>query len=248
MKQFFKNIILLLFIMSIFSCKKENLCDCVKSTGKETTEERIPEAAFNEIELFDKINLFIQQDTVQKIKVEAGEHLLPLIETSIKDNKLTIKNNNKCNWVRSYKKEINVYLSVKNLNQLTYRGVGNISSLNTIVTDSIKIESWNGSGSINLTLNTKSSIAAIHTGSVDITLKGYSGVSCVYSIGNGFIYAEELETGYTFLNNSGTGNCSVWVTKELGVEMHSTGDVYYKGNPYSILYSDITGEGKLIKN
>lgn len=247
MKVFFTRSIFLIALLGINSCKKENLCDCVKSTGEETTEERTPEGTFNEIELFDKVNLFIQQDTVDKIRVEAGKHLLPLVETSISNNKITIKNKNKCNWVRSYKKEINVYLSVKNLNQITYRGEGNVKSLNTITTDSIYIESWNGSGSINLSLKTKTSIAAIHNGCADITLKGYSGVSTIYSIGNGFIYADELESGYTYLYSSGVGNCSVWATKEIGVEMHGLGDVYYKGNPPSIRYSIITGKGKLIK-
>ena len=74
--------------------------DCFKSTGKIVDEYRAVQQ-FNEIQVMNNINLFITYDTIQEIRVEAGKNLVNLIKTDVNNNRLIIKNNNKCNWIRS---------------------------------------------------------------------------------------------------------------------------------------------------
>ena len=239
-------VILIIFTQNMISCKKENWCDCVKNTGKIIKEERTV-SPFTEVELYNNVNLFIKQDSIFKISVEAGNHLISLIETSVTNNKLTIKNHNKCNWVRSYEKPINVSISVKNINHIIYYGSGNITSTNTLTGSDLNVESFYGGSSINLSVNVETIHSAIHTGPADLNISGYATISYVYCAGNGFIRFDNLYTNDTYLENKGTGNCYVWVNSTFVAELHYIGDVYYKGDPHSIT-TDITGTGRLIKN
>lgn len=244
-----KKIILFVFnavLIIAASCNKENRCDCFKNSGSITTESRIiPD--FNKIYLEDNINLFITQDTICSLTVEAGKHLLKSIKTEVTDNCLYLKNENKCNWVRSFKNKINVYLKYREIkNIIYYEGSGNIKTTDTLHADYFQLDDWNGSGTIDLTINTKTSWFNLHTGPADLIVKGISGVNYLYSVANGPADLRYLKTGYTFMTNNSTNNCYVNVAKEFEVKIGYVGDVYYTGNPYKIT-SEISGSGKLIK-
>jgi len=129
------------------------MCDCFKGTGKVITETRTP-SDYTRIELNDNINLVITQDSINKISVEGGEKLLPNIQTEFVDNKLIIKNNNKCNWVRSYKNKFTVYVSAKSLKRIEYFGSGNITSTNTLVADTLEINCPESAEKIDIMANT----------------------------------------------------------------------------------------------
>ena len=96
--------------MCLFSCKKENLCDCVKTTGSHKVEYRSLQN-FRCIYLKDKMDLYITQDSSYEVRVEAGSNLMGLIKTELDGETLKVFNNNRCNWVRGYKHKINVYVS-----------------------------------------------------------------------------------------------------------------------------------------
>lgn len=243
MKKGFYHIILLLFLL--YSCKKENMGDCFKSTGKIIKEERIA-GDIKVIELNDNINLIITQDTANKITVEAGEHLLPLIITEMENDTLVIKNNNRCNWMRSYKKEINVHLTVQDLAQITSYGSGDITSTNTLTNNFFMLEMW-GASSAELTINANNSYFKIHSGSADITVKGFAKSNYIYLRGNGWMWLDDLITNYTEVLNLGTGDCYVNASQILDVSIHYIGNVYYSGDPLSIIYTDTSGIGELIR-
>src|SRR6266498_3690513 len=72
---------------------------CIQGTGDITTETRTV-APFTEINLYNRVNVILTQDTMNLVQVETGRHLLSGIETSVSDNGLTIADNNTCNWAR----------------------------------------------------------------------------------------------------------------------------------------------------
>ena len=206
----------------------------------------MPVAAFRNIEVHDNINVVFTQDTVYKIMVEAGKNLLPLISAENEGKWLVIRNNNKCNWVRSFKKNvINVSVWGANIDSILHFGSGDISSANTIKSQILTLEA-KSSGNINVAVDAATSYCNISSGVGDITMRGFSGVSYVYLAGSGYVHCKELVTGYTFLENRGTGDCYVNVTKEIGSTISYTGNVYYSGNP-PVVNSVIRGTGKLIK-
>jgi hypothetical protein len=237
---------LIFFITCTFlfvSCKKENMCDCFKGTGANTREERTA-GDFTEIVSHQDVNVILTPGTENKITVEAGENLVPLIETSIVDGALLLRNNNRCNWVRSFKNVINVYVTVKDLQKISVRGSGSFTSTDTLRAADFTSDIWS-SGDINLLISAGTTHSNIHANVGDITLKGYSGVSYIYSAGNGFIHLGGLTSDYTFLRNKGTGDCYVTSYKQLEAEILHIGNVYYSG-PGTVTKAYITGTGRLI--
>lgn len=232
-------------LLFILSCNKESAPDFLQTTGKIVRVERDVND-FTEIELYHKINLVLTQDTSNKIEIEAGENLIPDILTEVKDGKLKIKNENKFNFLRSYKKEITLYISVKNLNHLTYRGAGNITCTNTLTDSVFTFDSRSGTGKVELNFNAAEGHFNHHTGQCELILHGAIGVNYLYQAGNGYTDAEDLKTGYTFVTNKGTNNLKINVDKVLYAYIAYLGNIYYRGNPYD-LTSDIVDKGQLIK-
>lgn len=236
---------LILFVIALFAgCKKENLCDCFKSTGEMVTEERTTDP-FNSIQLSENVNLYLTQDTFFSIKAEAGKNLLPLIKTRVEDNTVFISNDNKCNWVRSYKPKVNVYITMPSLIHINYIGCGDISMQNTFTGDSIYFETKNGSGLVNLDLDVRKCYLIIHTGPLDVYTKGKADELQMYYIGAGMIHCEEMPVNYAYVTNRSTGNCYINVRDLLIYHLTWSGNVYYKGNPPQI-QGERTGDGELI--
>jgi len=244
MKTFVKILLGCLIVLAVNSCEKGHVFDCFKGTGDITVETR-PAGAINRIILNDNINLIIKQDTIESIQVEAGEKINGSILTELQDGELTISNDNRCNWVRSFRNEFTVYVSVTELNYIYYVGSGNISSLNSIESEWFEFECYDGAGSVDLSLDTETSWIVIHLGVVDVEVKGNSDISYVYTAGYGPVDCVNLMTGITYITNNGSNNCFINVKDELGAKIGSMGNIYYKGNPDSI-EKTITGSGQLI--
>lgn len=231
----------ILFIL-FSSCKKENMCDCIKRTGKIITEVReVP--AFDRIFTEQDVDVFITEDTYSEVKVEAGENIAPLIETVVENGQLIIRNKNRCNWARSYKKPINVYIKTPGLNYIHSNGSGNIKSLNTITVDSFDVRT-EGAGNIELTVNNNKVISHIY-GIGDLILHGNTYEHACSIGGSSFLYASELNTGYTYLHSYTLGLCYIKTSGLLIYRIDDMGDVYCTGNPTSVQQVANEGTGKL---
>ena len=245
-KQVKKIIYILLFFISItfFSCKK-NTGDCFTNTGKIITENRTSKD-FHLISLNDNINLILTQDSLNTVIVEAGENIINSIKTEFVNGHLNIKNTSSCNWLRSYAKEINIYVSVKHLDSLKYESSGNVSCTNTIKSDSISVDVWGGAGIIDLDFDIKNVKLNLHYGTTEMIFSGSANVVYIYAASYGPIYCENLISGNVYINNRGTNNCYVRANQVLEATIENIGNIYYYGNPEVVL-SNITGEGELIK-
>lgn len=238
--------IIVLFSMWLmfFSCKKET--PCFKSTGKITKETRIITNEITSIDLQDNIDLIIRQDSVVSLVIEAGEHLLPFIRARQKGNKLELKNDNQCNFLRSYKKDITAYLSLPDINYIYYTGHGNISTEGKLNVNDITFETRNGTGTVSLQLNANKISILQHTGPVDFELSGTSNFAYLFSGGGGWMRCKELISNKVHVNHDGTGDVIVSPTNELLIELTSLGNIEYYGNP-TLTVSKHTGSGKIIK-
>ncbi|MBI3519265.1 MAG: DUF2807 domain-containing protein, partial [Bacteroidetes bacterium] len=91
------NIFILTICVLVFNaCKKESMCDCVKSSGPTNVIYRDLKD-FNCIYLKDKMDLYLTQGPQFEVKVEAGENLQRLIKTELDGETLKVFNNNRCN-------------------------------------------------------------------------------------------------------------------------------------------------------
>jgi hypothetical protein len=235
---------LILLFAGLFSCKKSGT-DCLTNAGPITREVRnVPE--FDSIDMEDYVNLFLSQDSVIKVEVEAGQNILDGIETKVVDRQLVIKNNIICNWVRSYSKPINVYVSVKNLSKIFYNSSGNIHTLNPIRSTNLKVIAWGGAGSIDMELAINGSgYFYLQSGTVDFNLHGTCSICSIYAGDFGLIQAKDLQTGYAFVTNHGSNDVYVRAHQFLSADIESIGNIYYTGNPDS-LEIIIHGPGEVI--
>jgi hypothetical protein len=224
----------------IQSCKKENMCDCIKRTGSIITESR-QLSGFDRVTVQDNLNVFITQDSVFKVEVEAGENIVPLIKTEVEGNTLVIKNDNRCNWTRSYDKPFNVYVSMPLINYVTSEGTGKITGTNT-VTNKLEVETKN-SGDIEFTVNNPRVITHMF-GYGDVILHGETAQHDCSIGGDGFLYAADLHTGYTWIQTFTSGLSYIYVRDYLIVKIEKRGDVLCYGNPTAI-DKTVTGSGNL---
>ena len=149
--------ILLLIAMLFTSCEKDHFWDFAKSTGDIVTVTRPVNENFTKIYLNDDVNLVITQGNAYSIRVEGGENILSGIETSISDSLLTIRNNNRFNWVRSYDKKFTAYVTMPHIIELKYEATGTVTNTDTIREDSLTVSAVGGSGYIDLIIKTGTS-------------------------------------------------------------------------------------------
>jgi hypothetical protein len=237
----------LLFCLPLFysSCEKDHMFDFMKSTGKDVVAYRNVSNNFAEVLVEDDIDLVLTQGSSYEIRLTGGENLLPGIDTEIGDSILTIRNNNKFNWVRSYDRKITAYITAPHFLRISYKGTGTVSNNDTIREDSIFITAYSGSGYLNLCIKTGLSHLALNTGSADFNISGISGSNFIFAGGYGPFHCLDLKTINTYMSNQGTNDCYISVKNHLEYEIKGLGNIYYSGNPPQVS-GTITGKGKLI--
>lgn len=228
----------------VFSCKKENAGDCFKSTGDIALEYRTL-ATFDTLEARDNINVFITNDTFFEVKIEAGKNLIPLIKTEITNNKLVIKNDNKCNWVRSFKTPVNVYVTMPVPGAIYNEGIGTVKSLNALNNRTLIIK-MSSSGDVNLQLDIPHLLCNISASNGNLFLNGNVDLLEIFCIGTTIVSASELTTDNTFIETYGTGDMYVNASGQIGAKINWIGNVYYSGSAAEA-YTNYTSSGRLIK-
>jgi len=244
-----RKIIAALFLLALtpgalFTGCTKNGGVCVTNTGPVITQDRSL-SGFDSISLFNYVNLILTHDSVDKVVVEAGQNIIGGISTRIENRQLIISNNNSCNWLRSFKQPINVYVSCRNIWRIYYQSSGNITSLNTLKFDSLKVEVWGGCGTIDLDLKIFSGYFILNTGTADFRLRGHCDINSVFTGEYGKFDGTDLYTRYSFITNNGSNDSYVRVSEHLEGIIGNIGNIYYTGNPKTI-EETVTGSGKMI--
>jgi hypothetical protein len=235
-------------VFFVFSCKKENATDCFKPNGKEVTEIRnLP--AFNQIVVFDKMAVYIQQGPEYRVEISGGKQVLKNFYSEVKDSVLQLDNRNTCNFVRGYKRQISVKITVPYVRQITNDGVGGVTLAENFNQDAIFIRAENsGDTYIN---GTYGEVRTSSHGNGDIYIKGSAKRLMVYMNGTNFMHAQNLRVSdYVFISNYSLGDATVQAQGLGGMDckLWSSGNIYYSGTPGSIRdLSEVRTTGKIIQ-
>lgn len=235
------HILLLFLSVALTCCKKPG---CFETAGAVTINERNA-ASFHRMEIMDKIDVAITQDTAEWIKVEAGTEVQPNIITAISDGILTIKNATTCKWLRNPAEKITVHVGVKKLDYVNYNGSGDVRSTNTIVADDITFYSREGAGNIEVTLDAKNTTATVLYENADFIFRGKTDACYVYVNSRGSIDFENFEARYMSIGYASVRNATIHVTETLESLVYHTGNLYYKGTP-SYVSTHSYSSGKII--
>ncbi|HRD51330.1 MAG TPA: head GIN domain-containing protein [Flavobacteriales bacterium] len=232
-------------VVALAGCQREQLDDCITTTGAMRTETRELQA-FDAIEIEDRIDLVLEERAAGSVAVEGGANLLGQVITEVKDGTLHISNNMRCRWVRSFKPRITVHAPLSNLCRMTLRGTGDVRCTDTLRCDYFLLEQWGAEGSTELKVNLSRLDIALHTGAGDALITGRCDEANLYSGIMAPIDASGLRASIVRVNNSSVADFRCWAMDALDAQVRSVGDVYYRGDPPNV-QSTIVGSGRLIK-
>lgn len=240
------NFILFCFavLVSLLTGCKDGF-EAFEGSGKTVTVIR-PVAPFHSVSVNNNINLVIAYDSVCTLKVEGGKNWLDDILTEVNNQELILKNNNNFLWLKDPGKQITVYITVPFLSSIYYRGVGWIHTTDTLHADQLTVEALDGAGSINLVVNAKTVNLKSLKGAIDIEAKGKTDYLYIFNDAVAPILCKDLVSRRVLVIARGTNDCYINVENDLEARISGVGNVFYRGNPDTIVTS-IIGSGNLIK-
>ncbi len=223
-------------------CSKEKTFDCIKSTGDIKKENRYFDN-FSSLSVEDNINVVLVQSLPGLIILEAGDNLLPKLKCEQEGKKLTIRNKNTCNWVRSYDKPINLYVGVDQVKEISQTGYGTIRNGEALKTDTLRIYNLTF-GETDLTIEAKFiGFQADDHGSFTIKGKANSMAGGCYR--NGLVNTEAMEVPWLVFKNTSLVTARVYSDSLIQAEIAGDGDIICNGKPTLVEYKYTSGKGTL---
>ena len=191
------------------------------------------------------INLTLIQSDQESISIEGSEELSERFKVSQQGDLLELElKESKGNFFTD-KKNLNVTLSIADLKEFEFEGVGNIKTQSAFNVERVNIRG-EGVGNINLEFNADLIDADLDLMG-NLTLKGKSERFNLENEGIGNIDASGLTAQYVDLKSSGIGRVSVHCEGELSLEVSGIGEVKYTGYP-KVIKEDVSGIGKVSRN
>lgn len=242
----------LLHIVFVFAallavgCSKPEDRDCLKSVGDDATLEIIP-PSFDKILLREHLEYVLVQDSVEKIILHGGKNLLNFINIEMVDGALEISNVNKCNFLRTYKRKVQVEIHFINLLNIHFEGTESLTNKGTLEFDWLTFLIRDGAGPVKLNFNAQSVNATISHGWGDFTFTGTVNYANLNVRSNGYCdtYGMTVLDSLTVISNTqGSVKVNADQTK-LKAQIDADGNIYYRGTPNSIKLNQ-HGNGELI--
>jgi hypothetical protein len=230
----------LIILIGLFSCRKE-VENCFRSTG-EIEEEFRSIGSFQNLRLEDNLNLTWHFSDSAYVKIRAGKNLIPKITTAINGNELVIRNQNSCNWTRSYSRPFEIDLFSPAPYLIRHEGFGKISCADSLRSSPLTIQHY-AAGDINLNV-------AVGELYVDFNSPG----ECLlfgladkgaYSIQNfGKFKLDGVQIKECDVNMEGENDARMWVSDKIRAEHKSTRTIFLKGNP--VRQVQLRSSGKIV--
>lgn len=243
-----KFIILLSLILTLASCSDENRWDCFKRAGNSSIK-TIKTPYFDNIELNSRFKVKLIQDTTELIEISGGENLLPLIRCKNENGILSLSNENRCNWTRSYDNVIEVKVHYRSIKNISINDFCELGSDNEIIADRMSIlVNRNVVAHINLKLKTRYFELKQISGTGTYNISGETDTLYSYIKGTGHLFAGGLNSTVCQVSNFSTGDMHVKALSKLIVEHTGKGNIFYGGNPAELIFDPGKSSGQVLKD
>lgn len=238
MKRFF--FLAILFVSILASCRYVG-GKRIRGNGTIKTENRTA-GTFNSIDVSGNTDVYVKQDSVFSIKIEADENLMEYILIENDNGTLDIHQKEGTNLKPS--KSIKVYVSGPVFKHFKASGASDFYSENKLSSSEPFTISLSGSSDVKLDLKSPK-VDADLSGAGTISLKGETKDFSVDGSGSTDIKCFELMTENTTVKLSGAGDAEVFASIKLDVKVSGAADVKYKGN--AVVTKEINGAGSVKK-
>jgi len=215
----------LIFCMSFISCTK-----CAKKVG-DVSEKKVQLNSFHSIRITGDFKIKLIQDSSYTVKISGGEGILENVVHEIVNDTLRIENQNKCDFLSNYNKNITLEIGVGSLQKIVLINPGSLDNSGKLVSDNLLVEIRECGVKLNLNGEFKNLTLKAYTGTPTINLSG----TCVFfnidESSFGHIYAFDFISKKTNVSSRGTGFINVNVTDEFKANQQGSGIIRYRGNP-----------------
>jgi hypothetical protein len=196
------------------------------SLVKANTEDRHL-TGFNAVSVAGSYDVQITQGASESVKVDAPADVIGRIITEVDGGVLKIYTKKGTNWSWNGNKKLIIYVSVKNISNVSLAGSGDVWFKDGLKAASLKIK-LTGSGDISGKVNVKN-LESDLAGSGDITLSGRAENSVVSVVGSGDFTGDNLITTNTQVKVAGSGDAKINAADKIEAAVIGSGDIYYKG-------------------
>lgn len=220
------------FLPELFlsSCKPDPLGGCFTSSGPGILEYRRLLQHPDMVELRDNVDVRWHYADSAYLVVHCPRNLRNNLTTDLQSGRLTIRNKNRCNWVRSYYREMSVDLYSRAPQILYLKGYGTFTGMDTMQVNDLALLQY-GAGKTNLLV--KSGFVNVDFNCVgEMTLAGRSTRAFYYTQNVGKFRAENLETDVAEIKIEGDN--ALWVNAEdtLKGTVYTSTSVFFRQNPH----------------
>ena len=238
-------------ICLILSCTNENAPTCFQAAGDPVRDEVVV-PFFDQITVFENIEMILIQGPEQKVEIEAGEYLRNEVDAEVVDGVLRLTDDNNCNLFRDYgTTRIFVttpdILEIRSSTSWPIRSAGPLSFNNIrLVSESFNNpESETRDGSFDLEFNS-TTVNVVVNGIAYFKLSGATeNLNINVAAGDSRIEAEELVAQHVNVNHRGTNNVLVNPQQSLQGVIRGTGNVISFNRP-PLVDVDVIFKGDLI--
>ena len=200
---------------------------------------------FSEVVADGNFNLFFTKGEKEAVTIEAEDNIISKIETKTDGEQLKVYYKSSFPYIFGGMvfptEDINVYITVKNLNEITVSGSANIENDKQLALEKLKI-TIDGSGKVNMNLKTGEFETSI-SGSGEVNLKGETTNQILNISGSGNYHSKDFVSKNTEISCEGSCNVIVNASEKLDIEISGSGDVKYLGNPK--VNQEISGSGNV---
>ncbi len=246
-----KSYLVLLGSFLAISCNSINAPDCIQNAGDIVRQEvSMPE--FSSITVFEKLNLVLTQGDTQLVEIETGEFLIDEVFAEVEGERLILRNENTCNFVRDFG-ITTIYVTAPNITEIRSSTGGLISSNGVLDYNNLSLvsESFNNpetettDGSFNLELVSET-VSILTNGIAFFQLAGTAAnFNITVAAGDSRIEAENLIANNVNLNHRGSNNIFVNPQQRISGVIRGNGDVISSNRPPEIEIEELFN-GRLI--
>jgi hypothetical protein len=192
---------------------------------------------FHSVSVNSAYTVYVKQSNKEEVRVEATKDIYDLTEITVQEGVLHINikrdesNSSKSIWQKidniKLLPTLNVYVSIKDVQNLSVNGNGKLITENSIASDKLSLLVA-GTGSMEVDLKSES-IDAKLAGPGTLTIKGYADNMNIENSGAGSIDAYGFEVQNAEASLYGLGSMQINVLGKLDAKIYGSGNMLVKG-------------------
>jgi len=247
-----KKIFYIVCFACFVSCNLQDTADCFESSGEVIKQEFTVER-FNTIMVNRDIALFLKQGQKHKVEVQTGNNLLDNIDVNVVGGKLTLTNNNTCNYTRAVG-VTKIFVTAPNITEIrsstqydiSSRGVLTYPSLTVLSEDFFEEDAFTV-GDFRLKINSDSFRVVFNNLSHCYVSGRTKKLDVHLASGDGRFEGANLKAKHVFINHRGTNDIIVNPQESLRGLVSSYGNVISKNKP-AVVSVDLVFKGFVVFN